>query len=144
MRIRIAMLGVLVALVFAAVAGAEQATPTTEAASASQPIQIAHTFLVSWGHERWDELKTVAGDEVTIRVADKVYSLKPGAETASEVKLMFPFRGLSTVRANGEVKGIAIQDLVLKVGDSEVRGSGTLTLQEQGGELRVVGVSSGK
>jgi hypothetical protein len=57
---------------------------------------------------------------------------------------MFPFRGLSTVRADGAVKGIAIQDLVLKVGDSEVRGSGTLTLQEQGGDLRVVGVSSGK
>lgn len=136
MRAGIAMLGVLVALLFATAAWAEQAAAT------GQPIETAHTFLMAWGHERWDELKTVAGDQITVRVGDKTYSLQPGS--SFEVKLVFPFRGLSTVRADGAVKGIAVQDLGLKVGDNEVRGTGTLTLDEKDGGFRVVGVSTGK
>jgi hypothetical protein len=135
MKARIIMFGVL-ALLLATTAQAEQAAPT------SPPIQTAHTFLMAWGHERWDEFKTVAGDQVTVRVADKTYTLQAGS--SSEVKLMFPFRGLSTVRAESLVKGIAIQDLGLKVGDNEVRGAGTLTLEEKDGVFRVVGVSTGK
>ena len=142
MKTRILVLGAFVVVMHATGAGAQQAAPTSPAASAAQPIQIAQTFLVAWGHERWDELKTVAGDQVTVRVGDKTYTLQPGAN--AEVKLMFPFRGLSTVRADGGIKGITIQDLGLKVGDNEVRGTGTLTLQEKDGEFRVVGVSTGK
>ncbi len=136
MRIRIAMLVALVALVFAASAGAQQP------AAAPGPIEIAQTFLMAWGHERWDELKSVAGEQVTIRVGDKTYTLKPGS--ASEVKLVFPFSGLSTVRVNDAVTGVAIAVLALKVGDNEVRGSGTLTFQEKDGGFKVVGVSTGK
>src|SRR5260370_13709393 len=136
MRIRIAMLVALVALVFAASAEAQQP------ATAAGPIEIAHTFLMAWGHERWDELKTVGGEEVTIRVGDKPYTLKPGS--ASEVKLVFPFSGLSTVRVDGAVKGVAIAVLAVKVGDNEVRGTGTLTFQEKDGGFKVVGVSTGK
>ena len=135
MRSRLAMLGVLVVLLFATAAWAEQA-------AISPPIETARTFLMAWGHEKWDELKTVAGDQVTVRVGDKTYVLQPGSN--SEVKLVFPFRGLSTVRADGAVKGIAIEDLVLKVGDNEVRGTGTLTLDEKDGNFTVVGVSTGK
>jgi hypothetical protein len=57
---------------------------------------------------------------------------------------VFPFRGLSTVRADGAVKSIAIQDLGIKVGDNEVRGAGTLTLDEKDGSFRVVEVSTAK
>ncbi|HEY7648490.1 MAG TPA: hypothetical protein VID04_05750 [Methylomirabilota bacterium] len=135
MRARIAMLSVLVALLPAAAALAQQA-------SISPPIETAHTFLMAWGHEKWDELKTVAGEQVTVKVGDKTYSLQPGAN--SEVKLVFPFRGLSTVRADGAVKSIAIQDLGIKVGDNEVRGAGTLTLDEKDGSFRVVEVSTAK
>jgi hypothetical protein len=135
MKARIAMLSVLVALLPAAAAWAEQA-------SISPPIETARTFLMAWGHERWDELKSVAGDQITVRVGDKTYALKPGA--GSDVKLVFPFRGLSTVRADGAVKGVAIQDLGLQVGGQEVRGTGTLTLDEKDGSFRVVEISTGK
>ncbi|HKB25150.1 MAG TPA: hypothetical protein VKG64_08860 [Methylomirabilota bacterium] len=135
MSIRIAMLVALVALVFAASAVAQQP-------AAPGPIEIAQTFLMAWGHERWDELKSVAGEQVTIRVGDKTYTLKPGS--ASEVKLVFPFSGLSTVRVDGAVKGVAIAVLAVKVGDNEVRGTGTLTFQEKDGGFKVVGVSTGK
>jgi hypothetical protein len=136
MSYRTARLVALVALVFATSAGAQQP------AAAAEAIEIAHTFLMAWGHERWDELKTVAGDRVTIRARDKTYTLQPGS--VSEVKLVFPFSGLSTVRVDGAVKGVAIAVLVLKVGDNEVRGTGTLTFQEKDGGFRVVGVSIGK
>jgi hypothetical protein len=135
MKARIAMLTVLVALLPATAGWAEQA-------SISPPIETARTFLMAWGHEKWDELKSVAGEQVTVRVGDKTYSIQPGA--SSEVKLVFPFRGLSTVRTDGAVKGIAIQDLGLKVGDQEVRGTGTLTLDEKDGSFRVVEISTGK
>lgn len=135
MKARIAMLSVLVALLPATAVLAQQA-------SISPPIETARTFLMAWGHEKWDELKTVAGDQITVRVGDKTYSLQPGAN--SEVKLVFPFRGLSTVRADGAVKSIAIQDLGIKVGDNEVRGAATLTLDEKDGSFRVVEVSTAK
>lgn len=136
MSIRIAMLVALIPLVFATSAGAQQP------AAAPGPIEIANTFLMAWGHERWDELKTVAGEQVTVRVGDKTYTLQPGS--ASEVKLVFPFSGLSTVRVDSAVKGVAIQVLGVKVGDNEVRGTGTLTFQEKDGGFKVIGVSTGK
>jgi hypothetical protein len=135
MKARIATLSVFVALLAATAAWAQQA-------SISPPIETARTFLMAWGHERWDELKTVAGDQITVKVGDKTYSLQPGAN--SEVKLVFPFRGLSTVRTDGALKSVAIQDLGIKVGDNEVRGSGTLTLDEKDGSFRVVEVSTAK
>jgi hypothetical protein len=80
---------------------------------------------------------------VTIRVGEKAYMLAPGAGT-SDVALVFPFRGLSTVRVEGKVKGITIEEIGLKVGGDELRGPGTLTLQEEAGAYRVVGVSTGR
>jgi hypothetical protein len=136
MNIRIAALAALAALVFASSARAQQP------AAAAEPIQLAQTFLTAWGHERWDELKTVAGEQVTIHAGGKTYTLQPGA--ASEVTLLFPFSGLSTVRVNGDVKGVAIEVLGVKVGENEVRGSGTLTYQEKDGAFKVIGVSIGK
>lgn len=133
MSIRIAALA---ALMFAASAEAQQP------GAAAGPIQLAQTFLLAWGHERWDELKAVAGERVTIRAGGKTYTLQPGA--AAEVTLLFPFSGISTVRVSGEAKGVAIEVLAVKVGENEVRGSGTLTYQEQEGVLKVIGVSIGK
>jgi hypothetical protein len=115
------------------------------AADAQAPphVQTAHTFLVAWGNQRWDELRTVATEQVTVRVGDKVFTLEPAAQK-SEVALVFPFRGLSTIRADGKVNGITVEELGLKVGDNEMRGPGTIMLKEQdGGEFRVIGVSTG-
>jgi hypothetical protein len=136
-----------------ALAGAQQPTappqqPTAPAEpaqplpSTAEHIQTARKFLMAWGHQRWDDLRHVAADQVTIRIGDKSYVLAPGMGK-SEVELVFPFRGLSTVRVEGMVKGITIEDVGLKVGSDEVRGPGTLTLQEEAGAFRVMGVSTG-
>jgi len=112
-------------------------------AEAPQHVRTAHTFLMAWGNQRWDELRTVAAEQVTVRVGDKVFTLEPAAQK-SEVALVFPFRGLSTIRADGKVNGITVEELGLKVGDNEMRGPGTIMLKEQdGGEFRVIGVSTG-
>jgi hypothetical protein len=136
-----------------ALAGAQQPTtpPQQPTAPAEQPqmspstpghIETAQKFLMAWGHQRWEDLRHVAADQVTIRIGDKSYMLAP-AMGKSEVMLVFPFRGLSTLRVNGTVKGITIEDVGLKVGNEEVRGPGTLTLQEEAGTYRVMAVSTG-
>src|SRR5438034_1003689 len=94
-------------------------------AEAPQHVRTAHTFLMAWGNQRWDELRTVAAEQVTVRVGDKVFTLEPAAQK-SEVALVFPFRGLSTIRADGKVNGITVEDLGLKVGDNEMRGPETI------------------
>lgn len=112
-------------------------------AQAPPHIQTAQTFLLAWGHQRWDELRSVSADQVTVRIGpEKTYTLEPMAQK-SDVTLVFPFRGLSTVRVGEEVKGIAIEEMGLKVGDAETRGPGTITLEKTDGGFRVVGVSAG-
>ncbi|MGH7319677.1 MAG: hypothetical protein ACRELA_08640 [Candidatus Rokuibacteriota bacterium] len=103
-------------------------------------IQTARTFLTAWAHQRWDDLKTVAADKVTVRLGDKSFTLEPAAQK-SDVMIVVPFRGLSTVRVDGKVKGITVEEMGLKVGDNETRGPGTITLSEENGAYRVIGVS---
>ncbi len=105
-------------------------------------IAAAHTFLTAWGHERWDELQGVAADAVTVRLEDRVFNLEP-ASRKSEVRVVFPFRGLSTVRPGAEVKGVAVDELGGRVGDKETRGPAMLTVREEGGRFRVIGVAFG-
>src|SRR5437763_16103477 len=117
-----------------------RAAPAQE--QASPHIQTALTFLTAWGNQRWDELKTVAAVQVTVKVGDKAFTLEPAAQKA-EVALVFPFRGLSTVRQDEKVKGVTVEELGLKVGDSETRGPGSITLKEQDGQYWVTEVSTG-
>ncbi len=105
-------------------------------------IRRAQTFLVAWGHQKWDELKSVAAVQVTVKVGDKVFELEPAAQK-SEVTLVLPFRGLSTIREGETVKGITVAEVGLKVGENETRGPATITLKEQDGEFWVTGVSTG-
>jgi hypothetical protein len=133
----------LLMLALAVLAEAQQPVATAPAPSAAEHIETAQTFLMAWGRQQWDDLKSVATEQVTVRVGDKTYTLQPGAGK-SEVMLVFPFKGLSTVRVEGKVKGITIEELGLKVGDEEIRGPGTLTMQEQGEAFRVAGVSTGR
>jgi hypothetical protein len=116
-------------------------TPARAQEKAPPHIRTAQTFLMAWGNQRWDELRTVAGEKVTVQVGDKGFILDPAAQK-SEVTLVFPFRGLSTVREGEKVKGITVEELGLKVGDSETRGAATLELTEKDGEFRVLGVST--
>jgi hypothetical protein len=105
-------------------------------------IRRAQTFLVAWGRQNWEELKSVAAVQVTVRVGDKAFALEPATQK-SEVALVLPFRGLSTVREGEEVKGITIEEMVLKVGESETRGPATIMLKKQDGEFWVTEVSTG-
>ncbi len=118
---------------------------TVHAQEATSPpyIRAAHTFLLAWGHQRWDELRDVAAGQVSVKLGTKVFTLEPATQTA-EVRLVFPFRGLSTVRANGKVTGVTLEEIGLKVEDSETRGPADISLIEDNGAFRVIGVSVGE
>jgi hypothetical protein len=104
-------------------------------------IQAVQTFLMAWGGQKWDEMKAVTADKVTVKVGPKEYALEPAAQK-SDVQLTLPFRGLSTVRADGKITGVKVEEMALKVGDKEVRGPGTVDLKEENGAFRVTGVSA--
>lgn len=117
---------------------------TVHAQEATSPpyIRTAHTFLLAWGQQRWDELRDVAAGQVSVKLGTRVFTLEP-ATHAAEVRLVFPFRGLSTVRANGKVTGVTLEEIGLKVEDIETRGPADISLIEDNGEFRVIGVSVG-
>jgi hypothetical protein len=109
-------------------------------ASAPQ-IQATQTFLMTWSGQKWDEMKTVTADTVTVKVGPSVYTLQPTAQK-SDVQLSLPFRGLSTVRTDGKITGVKVEDVAFKVGDKEMRGSATIDLTEDNGTFRVTGVTA--
>lgn len=129
------VLAVVLVLLPPVIAGAEQGTTAAPAY-----IETVRTFLTGWGHESWDEIRAVSGDAISLTLGDKVFSVSP-AERKSDVMIVFPFRGLSTVRTGDEVKGVTVQELGLRVGDKEVRGPATVTLKEENGQYRVVSIS---
>jgi hypothetical protein len=98
-------------------------------------IQTAQTFLMTWSGQKWDEMKTVSADTVTVK-------LGPGVHTLQNVKLSLPFRGLSTLRADGKIIGVKVDELAIKVGDKEMRGPATVDMKEDNGVFRVTGVTA--
>jgi hypothetical protein len=98
-------------------------------------IQTAQTFLMTWSGQKWDEMKTVSADTVTVK-------LGPGVHTLQNVQLSLPFRGLSTLRADGKIIGVKVDELAIKVGDKEMRGPATVDLTEDNGVFRVTGVTA--
>jgi hypothetical protein len=136
---RVALFVVLALGIYAAppaVHGQQAAVPTTP-----QHIEATQTFLMTWGHQRWDDLRTVSTDKVTVKVGASEYTLEPGAQK-SDVRLTLPFRGLSTVRTDGKITGVKVDELALKMGDRELRGPGTIDLTEDNGIFRVTGVTT--
>lgn len=112
------------------------ATPSERPAQ----IHVANTFLRAWGKGRWDEARAVAADSIPVKVGDKQYTLDIAGGKA-EALLVFPFKGLSTVREGGKVKGVTVDEITLKMEGTEKRGKGTLTLEEKDGRFRVIGVT---
>jgi hypothetical protein len=110
-------------------------------AGAPPQIQTTQTFLMTWGGQRWDEMKTVTADKVMVKVGPGVYMLEPAAQK-SDVQLALPFRGLSTLRTDGKITGVKVEDMAFKVGDKEMRGPGTVDLMEENGAFRVTGVNA--
>lgn len=137
---RIARLAVVVGLalgVHGVPAHAQQAAVPTR----PQHIEATQTFLMTWGTERWDALRTVSADKVPVKLGASTYTLEPAAQK-SEVRLTLPFRGLSTVRTDGKVTGVKVDELAFKMGDTEMRGPATIDLAEDNGIFRVTGVSA--
>jgi hypothetical protein len=110
--------------------------------SAAPQIQTAQTFLMTWGGQKWDEMKAVTTDKVTVKVGTSAYTLEPAAQK-SEIQLVLPFRGLSTVRADGKITGVKIDDLAMKLGDKEMHGPATVDLTEDNGVFRFTGITAG-
>ena len=103
-------------------------------------IRAVQTFLLAWGKERWDEVRTVAAERVRVMLGGKVFLLDLTAGK-TDVAVVFPFRGISTFRVEGEVKGVTLEEIGLKAGESKKRGPGTVTLEEKNGEYRVTTVA---
>jgi len=129
-----AVLAFVLVLLAPVAARAEQET------TAPPYIEAVRAFLVGWGHESWDQMQAVGADSVSVSLGDKVFAVAP-ASRKSDVMIVFPFRGLSTVRAGDEVKSVTVQELGLRVGEKETRGPATVTVKEENGQYRVVGIS---
>jgi hypothetical protein len=123
--------------------GVPLAVHAQQAAVATRPqhIEATQTFLMTWGNQRWEELRAVSGDTVMVKVGPSTYTLEPAAQK-SDVRLTLPFRGLSTVRTDGKITGVKVDELALKMGDTEMRGPGTIDLAEDNGVFRVTGVTA--
>ena len=135
-----------VAVVFALALGVQVAPLAAHAQQAAVPtrpqhIEATQTFLMMWGNQRWDELRAVSGDTIAVKVGPSTYMLEPGVQK-TDVRLSLPFRGLSTVRTDGKITGVKVDELALKMGDTELRGPGTIELTEDNGMFRVTGVTA--
>ncbi len=127
-------------LAFAAIILSPVAARADEPKGASPHIAAAHAFLMAWGHGKWDEMRSVSADSVSVQVGDKAFIIEPAAGK-SDVMIQFPFRGLSTLRNGTDVKGVSVSELGVRVGDKEMRAPATVTLKEEGGQFRVIGVA---
>lgn len=137
-----ARVAVLVGLALGALA-TPLAAHAQQAAVPTRPqhIEATQTFLMMWGNQRWEELRAVSGDKITVKVGPSAYTLEPGAQK-SDVRLTLPFRGLSTVRTDGRITAVKVEELALKMGDTEMRGPGTVELADDNGVFRVTGVTA--
>jgi hypothetical protein len=107
---------------------------------ASTHIEAGIKFLMAWGKGNWEELTAVAGEKVTVSVGGKE-SIIDVAGKKAEASLVFPFKGLSTVRVEGKVKGVTVDEIAVKVGSEEKKGKGTLTFEEKDGKVVITKVS---
>ena len=134
----------------AAPADKPAATPEKPAAETAAPavsadgkmhLDAAVAFLKAWGKGRWDDAKPVAADKVAVKIGDKSYEVDV-AGAKSDVKVLLPFRGLSTVREDGKVVAITVNELALQADGAERRGKARLTTQDEAGLVRVTAVEA--
>jgi len=100
-------------------------------------IDTAAKFLTAWGRGNWEELATVAADRVIVSVGGKESLIHVSARK-TDVTLVPPFKGLATVRTEGKVTGVSVDEITVKVRGEEKKGRGTLLLEELAGKLAVV------
>lgn len=103
-------------------------------------IQTAQEFLLGWGKGNWEAAKAQAGGKVTVKVGGADYAVDAEAKKA-DAQLVLPFRGLSSVRVEGKVKGVTVDEITVKAGGAEKKGKGTVTLEEKDGKFTVTSVA---
>lgn len=141
MRSRLGVLGLILALLLVATTSRAQEKPDRPATGEVPPhIRAVYAFLTAWGKGNWEEAKAVAAEKVVVKAGEQEFTLDL-AGGKSEVTLVFPFKGLSTVRVEGKVKGVTVDEITLKAGATEKRGKGALTLEEKEGKFLVTGVA---
>jgi len=96
-------------------------------------IEASTKFLLAWGKGNWDDLATVATETVTVTVGGKD-ALIDVVDKKAEVALVFPFRGISSVRVDGAVKGVTVEEITVRIGSEEKKAKGALTIQEKDGK----------
>ena len=104
----------------------EKKEPAQTAGGVSPQIGSSIQFLRAWGQGKWDDLAQVAGGKVVVSVGGKEYALEPEGKK-SEVKLLLPFRGLSTAREGGKVKAVTVEEVTVKAGSEEKSGTFRVT-----------------
>lgn len=102
-------------------------------------IEASTKFLLAWGKGNWDDLATVATEKVTVTIGGKDALID--ANKKAEVALVFPFRGISSVRVDGAVTGVTVEEITVRIGSEEKKGKGTLTIQEKDGKPVISKVS---
>jgi hypothetical protein len=110
------------------------------AAVAAGHIEAAQSFLLSWGKAQWEELAQVAADKVSVTAGGKEASIDVAGRKA-EATLVFPFKGLATVREGGAVKAVTVEEITVKVGGEEKKGKAVLAVEEREGKTRVTRVT---
>lgn len=142
MRICFRVLVLTLAFFLAAVPGLAQEKKGEPARPTEMPphIRAAYTFLMAWGKGEWNAAKAVATEKVAVKAGEKEFTLDVAAGKAEAI-VVLPFKGLSTVRVEGKVKGVTVDEITLKAGTTEKRGKGALTLEEKDGQFLVTGVA---
>ncbi|HET7876391.1 MAG TPA: hypothetical protein VFN71_12805 [Methylomirabilota bacterium] len=112
----------------------------TAAAFAAGHIEASTKFLLAWGKGNWDDLASVAADKVIVTVGGKEATIDVAGKKA-DAALVFPFKGLSTVRVGGEVKGVTVDEITVKLGGDSKTGKGTLTIEDRGGKAVITRVA---
>jgi hypothetical protein len=123
----------------AAPSSAPASADPSVSADGKMHLDAAIAFLKAWGKGRWDDAKPVAADKVPVKVGDKSYDVDV-AGGKSDVKAVLPFRGLSTLREQGKVVGISVNELAIKTDSAEKRGKARLTTEDKDGQVRVTAV----
>jgi hypothetical protein len=118
---------------------AQEKKAAAQATGGSPHIEAGVQFLTAWGRAKWDDLVQVASGKVSVAVGGKEYAIDPEGKK-SDAALVFPFKGLETVREGGKVKAISVGEITVKTGSEEKKGKATLAVEEKDGKFRVTKV----
>lgn len=120
------------------------AEPTPAAPTADRPDWKAHveavtTFLKAWGHGKLEDAKAVAADKVDLKMGGKTYTIDVASGKA-DAKILLPFRGLSSIRDDGKMKGVAVNEIKVSAGGEEKTGKAKVMTDESGGAVKVTSI----